>query len=94
MIDPHDEAPLPAASTDTSAPSTKTAPLSRAPASVKAPDPPKPTLLTVEEWAAKKKTDAHWHLAACVVNHWAIGRQLTETEYDAAVEAAQKVEMR
>lgn len=43
---------------------------------------------TVEQWAAEKATP-DWLLAAARAgNRWPVGRELTEQEFDAAIEAA------
>jgi hypothetical protein len=47
-----------------------------------------------EAWAKAKKTPLVWVNAARAAGAWAIGRELTEQAYDAAINAAQNVEMR
>ncbi len=43
----------------------------------------------VEAWASAKNTPAVWFKAAAVANHWCLGFQATERDYDAAIAAAQ-----
>lgn len=46
-----------------------------------------------ETWAAEKKTP-DWLLAAAAASHqWPIGREMTEAQFDAAVEAAANLKM-
>lgn len=48
----------------------------------------------VEEWAQAKST-IDWQFAAAQAGHrWAIGTELTEAEYDAAIQRAAHVSMR
>lgn len=42
----------------------------------------------VEAWASAKKTPTIWFKAAAVMHHWPLGEQLTEAEYEAAIDAA------
>ncbi len=43
----------------------------------------------VEAWASDKKTPEIWFKAAAVMHHWALGEQVTEADYDRAIELAQ-----
>lgn len=52
---------------------------------------PADTLRTVEEWRAIKKTKRWDFDLARGHNAWAVGKELTEADYDAAVDAAGKV---
>jgi len=63
---------------------------------------------TVEEWARAKghlvvlpdgkpdpRAPDYWRFAAAKAgNNWPIGKELTEAQYDAAIDAAGKVEIR
>jgi len=42
----------------------------------------------VEAWASAKKTPTIWFRAAAVMHHWPLGEQLTEAEFDRAIDAA------
>lgn len=44
-----------------------------------------------EEWRALKKTEAHWFAGAQASWQWIVGFELTEAEYDAAVDGAKNV---
>ncbi len=58
-------------------------------------DPPAPPApLSVEEWQRRKDPPAWAHRAAFVANHWCLGLLLSESEYDAALHAAQHGEIR
>lgn len=54
-------------------------------------DPPAvtPPTRTVEDWQAIKRSPAWAHRAAFVAFHWCHGLHLTESDYDAALHAAQ-----
>jgi hypothetical protein len=53
------------------------------------PAPPPPVAVhTVEDWALLKATPARWFAVAKVREAWAIGTELTEAQYDAALHAA------
>lgn len=62
------------------------------PKSKAAPEPP-PTR-TVEEWATAKGSPAWAYRAAFVAHHWCHGLSMTESDYDAALHAAQHGEIR
>ena len=47
-----------------------------------------------EQWAEQKHTAPWWVAGAAMHAGWAIGREVTEAEYDAAVSAAQHIEVR
>jgi hypothetical protein len=47
-----------------------------------------------EQWAKAKRTEAWWVAGAAMHAGWAVGREVTEADYDAAVDAAKKVEVR
>lgn len=108
MNDPRDdESPLHATTTESSVQSPRSLTIpppaatleERVAAAIVQPDaaaapPPPVAVKPFEVWAKAKKTEAHWLNAARVTNHWAIGRELTEATYDAAIDAVQKVELR
>lgn len=68
---------------------------------VSAPPPPAPALialtttaalrLTVEQWLGRKRPEAWKHAAAGAMNRWPIGAELTEEEYDAAIQGAEHI---
>lgn len=101
MSDPNEQAPHDAASTETSAEHTEPAAPTHAfsaamstPTSKPATPQTAPGHKPVEEWARLKNTDDHWFAGARARFGWATGRELTEEKYDAAIEAAKKVESR
>ena len=47
-----------------------------------------------EEWARQKGTGAAVLRSAAILRHWAIGKAVTEAEFDAAVEAARNLTFR
>jgi hypothetical protein len=53
------------------------------------PPPAEAELRDVEAWASAKKTPTRWFKAAAVANHWCLGLQVTERDFDAALSAAQ-----
>ncbi len=55
---------------------------------------PKPVRRAVEKLAAEKGTKAWLFAAAKIGQRWAIGAELTEAEYDKAIEAARNVKLR
>lgn len=58
------------------------------------PGSPSADTLPVEEWQRLKSPPAWAHQAAFVAGRWCLGLLLTETEYDAALDAAQHGEIR
>lgn len=50
--------------------------------------PPTPELRTVEAWQEKKKAPAHALAAARVLQGWAEGRQVTEADFEKALDNA------
>ncbi|MFA5436486.1 MAG: hypothetical protein WC372_10660 [Candidatus Neomarinimicrobiota bacterium] len=47
-----------------------------------------------EQWGRKKPVSAAALRSAAILRHWAIGRFVTEAEFDAAVEAASNLSFR
>jgi hypothetical protein len=47
-----------------------------------------------DEWARAKATERWWIAAAAMHARWALGREVNEAEYDAAVRAAKGIEVR
>lgn len=59
------------------------------------PDAPEaPEARSIEDWCSAKLTAPHWFAAAKFHARWGQGRVLTESAYDAAVDAVQKIELR
>jgi hypothetical protein len=52
-----------------------------------------PERRTFEAWAAEKKTAAWQAAAARAMRAWAIGREVTEAEFDEAVRAAGEIRL-
>ena len=81
-------APAPGAATDTSAPTPAPTPTNAAPAAAPPPPPPGPIRKPIEQWQIDKGVHG-WLIAfACMQNRWPQGRELTEAEFDAAIQAA------
>jgi hypothetical protein len=64
------------------------------------PPPPKPastsgtsTKKAVEEWAKEKNTPAWLFASAAALHGWPIGRELDESEFTAALDAAANVKL-
>lgn len=70
-------------------PSDLTAAITPAPAPAPALD-----LKTVEQWCAEKGTPDWLYEGARVGNRWPVGQEMNEAKYDAAIDAAGKVEIR
>lgn len=49
---------------------------------------------TSETWCAEKGTPDWLYAGARVGNRWPVGQEMTEAKYDAAIDAAGKVESR
>jgi hypothetical protein len=46
------------------------------------------------QWAMEKKTSPWWVAGAAMHAGWALGREVNEADYDAAITAVQKVRVR
>lgn len=55
---------------------------------------PAPELKSIEDWGRAKQTELHWFHAAKFANRWGAGRMISESDYDAAIAAVQKIVLR
>lgn len=50
-----------------------------------------PARRLVEDWARDKHVEAHWLAALRFAHHWGLGRAVSESEFDAALDAVQRI---
>jgi len=55
---------------------------------------PPQTTQPFEAWAKAKRTERWWVASAAMHAGWAIGREVREADFDAAVRAAKAIEVR
>ena len=57
------------------------------------PAAPAPEMKTIEEWQALRKPDAWAHEAAKHLRSWPLEKRVSADDYDAAIQAALKIEV-